>query len=339
MRMLVILLALSTAAFAGTTVYYARQLSAERERAALAARTPATVMTSSSPARESASTATAAAPASPAPPKAAANQVAQGVMASAMFNGEPLSQERIKEMQAEHSRRLLAQLADPEQREELMAQYKMMMRMSYPRVAQVVGLSAEEYARFIELNAQQQLDAQEAHSRCTLDPNCDMRQMFRGGMDSRQQEVADLLGPERTQKYETYKNTMGEREAVSQLRTRLADSQRLGDDKAEQLIAALAAEREAMTRDALQSGNGVHGFGMGVGMVFAPDDSRPMEERYAAARQNSQRLRDRAAQYLNSEQQRVFNEMQDETLLGLRSALRQKNGATFSAVSVASPAP
>ena len=62
-------------------------------------------------------------------------------------------------------------------------------------------------------------------------------------------------------------------------------------------------------------------------MVFAPADDRPFEERYEAARRYSQRLRDRAAQYLNPEQQRIFNEMQEDTLLSLRGALRNKDNA------------
>jgi hypothetical protein len=89
----------------------------------------------------------------------------------------------------------------------------------------------------------------------------------------------------------------------------------------------------------------MNGFGIGAGMVFTPNDGGSFEERYAAAKQNSQRLRDRAAQYLNAEQLRAFNEMQDETLLSLRSMLRHKDtmnvqdGISFTTVAVPAAIP
>lgn len=245
-----------------------------------------------------------------------------------------MSEADIKKAQAEYSRRFLAQIADPQQREEMISERRVQMRNSFPRIEQVLGLTPEQYARFLELQARQQLDMQEAHSRCMVDPACELRDMRWSPNDFHGDEIASLLGVDGVQKFEAYKNTMGEREAVSQLKSRLPDSQRLGDDPSEQLITALAQEREALHQEAYRSGSGMTGFGVGAGMVFAPADDRPFEERFEAARQYSQRLRDRAAQYLNAEQQRVFNEMQEDTLLSLRSALRNKDNGVYTAVSV-----
>jgi hypothetical protein len=245
-----------------------------------------------------------------------------------------MSEEDLLDAQREFSRRFLAQMADPQQREELLAERKIGLRHSFPRVDRVLGLTAEEYARFIELQALQQLDMQEASSRCSLDPQCQAREVFQQAHDQHARDIANLLGPERAQKFETYQNTLSEREAVSQLRNRLPDRQRLGDDQAEQLIAALAQEREAIHRETTTSGTGMQGFGVGAGMVFSPDDGRSFEERMEAARQNSRRMRDRAAAYLNADQLRLFEEMQDETLLSLRSALRNKGEQSISSVTV-----
>jgi hypothetical protein len=335
MRTLVYTLALSTAAFAGSTVYYAHQLSLERERSAAQSRAVSAASTvstpSSSPAGHSATDAARKPEATPDTPGRTAAVVAEGQWQM----GRPMSEDDMKRAQQEFSRRFLAQVADPQQREELVAERRMMMRHSFPRVDLVVGLTPEEHARFIELNALQQIEMQEATSRCTLDPACQMRDLYSRGQDSRSQDIADLLGPERAHKFEIYKNTMSEREAISQLRMRLPDAQRLSDDKAESLIAALAEEREAQHRDAAQRGVGMNGFGFGAGMVFSPNDGGTVEERYEAARQGSLRLRERAAQHLTPEQQRLFNEMQEETLLGLRAALRNKNNMSFQAVTVA----
>lgn len=248
-----------------------------------------------------------------------------------VVNASPIDEAEMKRMQAEYARSLLAQLSDPERREEMLAEYKMMMRNTYPRLDQVLGLTPEEHARFLELSALQQIDMQEANARCLVDPSCRLGDVFQDGMDSRHQEIAELLGPDRTRKFEVYKNTMGEREAVAQLRNRLPDSLRLGDDQSESLIKALAEERELIYREAAQRG-GSQGFNIGAGMVFAPAEGGTYEERLEYARQSSQRLRDRAAQYLNVEQLRAFNEMQDESLLSLRGILRNKDGMSMSTV-------
>jgi hypothetical protein len=245
-----------------------------------------------------------------------------------------LTEADIRKAQAEYSKTMLAQLADPERREEMLAEHKMMMRYSYPRVDQVLGLSAEEHSRFLELFAQQQMDMQEASAHCMNDPACDLRDLHVRQGDSRKREIDELLGAERSAKFEAYKNTIGEREVVNQLRNRLPDVQRLSDANTELLVAALAEERDLIQREARTTGT--RGLGMGVGMVFAPTEDGTFEERYEIAQQSSQRLRDRASQYLTAEQMRVFNEMQDETLISLRGALRNK-GVSFSAVSVARP--
>ena len=81
----------------------------------------------------------------------------------------------------------------------------------------------------------------------------------------------------------------------------------------------------------------MNGFNIGAGMLFAPSQGGSLEERLDVARQNSQRLRDRASQYLNAEQRRAFDEMQDETLLGLRRLLRGKDGTPNGYVDAVGP--
>ena len=250
---------------------------------------------------------------------------------------QAVSEADIKKLQAEHGQAFLARLADPEHREEMLAQYRMIMRQSFPRVDQVLGLSPAEHRQLMDLFALQQLDSQEAGARCMADPACQLNEFYGQHRDTRQREIRELLGAERARKFETYKNTMGERESVSQLRGRLPDVQRLGDSTAELLITALAEERDLMHREASQRGETMNSFSVGSGMLFAPTEGGTFEERYEMARQNSQRLRDRAAQYLNADQMRAFNEMQDETLLTMRSLLRHKDAGTTGSVSLALP--
>jgi hypothetical protein len=220
----------------------------------------------------------------------------------------------------------LAQAADPKGREDLIAERRMHMRHSFPALERVVGLSATEHAQLLTLLSEQQIEAETAHSRCVVDPACNSRQ-WHASTQTRQQDIAALLGPDRARKFDQYKNTLGERETVTQMRARLPDSQRLSEPNAEGLVAALAEERTALTS---QPNSDYFGFGVGSGMLFAPSQGTP-EAQYEAARQYSQRLRDRAAPYLNSEQLRLFNEMQEEQLLAFRNMLRSKHGQ-YSAV-------
>lgn len=336
MRKLVLALALTSAAFAGSTVYFARELSLERERAVAA---PA-LAAAGAPSQAFAATPPAAGPASSQAGATTPDDRKFNVrfLSEPSANARAISEADIRKAQTEYSSKLLAQLADPEQREEMLAQHKMIVRMSSPRVDQVLGLSADEHAQLVGLLAQQQLDIQEASANCMADTTCELSELHRQNMDTRKREIDELLGPERAAKFETYKNTLGEREAVTQLRNRLPDVQRLSDANSELLIAALAEERDLMHREASQRGATVNGYSLGVGMVFAPGEGGTFEERYESARQSSQRLRDRAAQFLNAEQLRAFNEMQDETLISLRSVLRHKSSGTTSAMSLADPA-
>lgn len=334
MRAWLIILAITTAAFAGTTAYLARELAVERERAGSSAAPPAPASMATFPAAANTAMAMPAQRRAPAtaPPQA---MVGTGSgFGSGIAQAQPMSDADIRNAQAEYGKRFLAQIADPQQREEMLAERKVQMRQLFPRLEQVLGLTSEQYSRFLELQARQQLDMQEASSRCMVDPACSMSDLRLSSQDFHADEMASLLGPEGMQKFETYKNTLGEREAVSQLKSRLPDSLRFSDERAEQLITALAQERDALNQEAHRSGRGLTGFGIGAGTVFAPDESVPFEERYESARRYSQRLRDRAAQYLNVEQLRHFNEMQEDTLVSLRSALRNKQSRDHMAVIV-----
>jgi hypothetical protein len=327
MRNLVRILALSTTAFAGSTIYLARELRLERAQSnASSAIAPRHAVEGNRPGAPVTRTA-----------GPGVDYSAPAAELPAMVAGNPVSEAEIRQMQADYSRSFLAQLADPQRREDMLAEHRLIMRNTYPHVDQVLGLSPEEYARFLDLSARQLIGMQEASARCVVDLACELSDAYSEGTDPDKRELDGLLGPERARQLEAYKNTMGEREAVSQLRSRLPDALRLNDGKAEALITALAEERDLIHREAAQRGEAMNGFNIGAGMVFAPSEGGSLEDRFEVARQNSQRLRDRAAQYLNAEQRRAFDEMQEETLLGLRRVLRSKDGAPASMVDAVGP--
>jgi hypothetical protein len=310
MRIIVVALTLLSATLAGTTVYFARELELERERPRDAAVPVARANPfTPAPASRPAITARAIVPEGASPVVAAGDQ-----------------EEQARKFEADQARRVLKILADPERREGLLAEYKLNMRNSYPRIAQVLGLSKEDAERLFTLLAQQQMASQEKYSRCMVDTACkigdvDMNQTTPGA-----QEITELLGTERQQQFETYKNTLMERESVVQLRNRLPDTIRMPDATAEALIAVLADERQKIYVEASQRGvdmNG-YGYGAGIGMVFSASDAPSPEAQLESARANSRRMRDRAAEVLNAEQLRAFDEMQEELMISMRNQVHRK---------------
>jgi hypothetical protein len=314
MRILVIALALISATFAGTTLYLVRELQLERERP----RDTPTIVAQAAPIF----------PTQPSRPRSTMPQSAvQKASASSSANAES-EEARVEKMNLEQSRRTLKMIEDPEQREGMLIDFKMGMRNSYPRLAQTIGLTGDEAERLFSLLAQQQVDAQERYARCTLDPACSVRDGGNFQNDPNAREIADLLGADRQAQFDNYKNTLMERESVSQLRTRLSDANHLPDDTSEALIAALADERQKIHQEAALRGVGMNGYGTGVGVVFSASDAPTAEAQFESAQENSRRMRDRAAQVLSGEQLRVFNEMQDELLISLKRQVRQKQELT-----------
>jgi hypothetical protein len=307
MRIIVIALTLVSASLAGTTMYFARELRLERERShALAA-----TYTPTPPAQQ----AQLRLPAAP--------SVAQQAVTPPLAHTEG-EEADAKNVQIELSRRTLKMLADPTQRADMLLEQKALMRGMYPRLAQAIGMTNEEAERLFTLLAQQQIDFQEKFARCAVDPNCDAQDASHNQTDPGAQEIADLLGADRQQQFETYKNTLMEREAVVQLRSRLPDASRLPDERAEELIAALADERQKIHVEAAQRGAGMNGFGTGVGVIFSASDAATPEAQLESAQANSRRMRARAAEVLDTEQLRVFDEMQDELMISLQNQLRRK---------------
>jgi len=307
MRVIVIALTLVSAALAGTTLYFARELELERGRSLALAAT----YTQPQPAQQ----AQLRLPAAP--------SVAQQAVTLPLVHTEN-EEADAKRVQIELSRRTLKMLADPTQRESMLLEQKVMMRSMYPRLAQAIGMTNEEAERLFTLLAQQQIDFQEIFARCAVDPNCDAQDASHNQTDPGAQEIADLLGAERQQQFETYKNTLMERESVVQLRSRLPDASRLLDERAEALIAALADERQKIHMEAAQRGAGMNGFGTGVGVIFSASDAATPEAQIESAQANSRRMRARAAEVLDAEQLRVFDQMQDELMISLQNQVRRK---------------
>lgn len=326
MRTAVIALSLTTAAFAASTVYFARELRAERASAAAAP-----TMTALAPAQTQppvpAEPATVARSQQPVQLSAVLERPTSPAMSATVTSSTAMPPELLARMNAQqqkHYQEMVQRYDDPEQRAELLAEFKAMTRNSNKGLAQALKLSKDDAEKLLDLLTLQQVENQVNYARCSLDGPCDIRKIGQFSTDTATGEIANMLGTDGQQKLNQYRNSLGERESVTQFRSRLSDATYLREESAESLISVLADERMRIAVEASKHGTGLTGIGNGIGMVWVSETSDSPGARYASAQENSRRLRARAAEVLTAHQLRVFEEMQDELLLATRQQLRQK---------------
>lgn len=221
------------------------------------------------------------------------------------------------------ARQFLARYDDPVQRAALLDEAKAGVRRQYARLKEQLKLSAATFEELVTLLADENLLIQEHFSRCAVDPRCDMNDPSRRTpYDAHSQEFLALLGTERIEAFTAFRGSIGERDAVIQLRGRLPDSSFLPEAQAEQLITVLADERERYQREASAQGAKVGGWGTQLGMLMYIQDSGSVDQYVIEATKYSDRLRTRAASVLSPAQLAAYAQMQDELLAQMASYLR-----------------
>src|SRR5690606_16811829 len=98
-------------------------------------------------------------------------------------------------------------------------------------------------------------------ARCVTTPGCDLEDPSRAPppVDAQEQELLALLGADGAQAFNHYRDSLGERDSIAQFRGRLSDASFLPEAQAEQLIAALAAERRRYSEELAQQGQRLSG--------------------------------------------------------------------------------
>jgi hypothetical protein len=291
--------------FAGTTVYFARELHEERadhqataaaaaaaaDEQPLAAAEFPVVQASTSPAEE----------VSPTVPYA---------VKRSSGNAQP-SEEEMRQMAIEESRKFLEKLSTPAGRAKALEEMKLIVRARPPGLDKFLHMDADQYSRFIDLLAQQQLASRENATRCILNKNCKYTGETADGVAARDAEIAAQFGQETVERFHWFNRSSNERQAVAELRGRLPDSARLSDAKAEELVRALVEESELISRDMERVRWGI---GTSNYLAYVVMDDDPDGSRAAAAEGYNRRLRDRAAGVLTGEQLAVYTQAQNEVI-------------------------
>jgi hypothetical protein len=323
MRRIACFLGATTLLFAGLSVYLALQLRAEREawaRVPPASSAPPAASVATAPRAPNVfSTVTGSAN------SASATTSAKDPAEPPFLDAEVLNSDAAAARQRylDREKQFLEDIADPAKRAQLLEQAKYSARAPFPGMARHLGLTDEEAERLFSLMAEQQLVSRERQARCVTSPDCNYRGFTTNEADSLERQLADELGPERHAKFHQYQQSLTERQTVAALRSSLPDRAFLNEQRAEELVSALYEERSRFQEQVAGQGGGFSGYGTGAGMIYVGDKGT-LDERLAAARGYSERLRDRAAQVLTPEQAKNFNQMQDELLANLQDILRSQ---------------
>ena len=211
------------------------------------------------------------------------------------------------------ARQFLARYDDAMQRPALLEEQRTTIRRQYEKLKEQLNLSDSAFEQLVTMLAEEQLQGQEGWARCAVDPDCDPMNRHVDYVD-RTQDYQAMLGPENAEAFTQFRKSIGERDAVIQLRGRLTDSNFLPEAQAEKLIAALAEERERFSKEAEARGAKVTGWGTNLGMLMYTQDSGLPEQYIVEATQYSQRLRARASSILTPAQLAAYSQIQNELL-------------------------
>lgn len=125
----------------------------------------------------------------------------------------------------------------------------------HSELAQVLGLDAELESKLIDVLSDQQMahlgrfysewpESPAPHSVTSRDPMEEVRQLADQETRSKQQ-IRDVLGEERSERYLSYADTLGERCTVDYFNAHLNEEDRLTADQKELLMKLLRAQQDA----------------------------------------------------------------------------------------------
>ena len=239
--------------------------------------------------------------------------------------------------QAEFKAQLALELADPVKRAAMVEQAKAAFHAQNPRLKEFMGMKPGEFDEFLTLLADQDVQYQEWFLDCEK-THCVWDQEFPAFEARKRRATEDLLGVERSQRYNQYDNSRIERMTVGNFRKDLPDALHMSNEQSERLIAVLAEERQEFEQEARARGLELNTFGAGRGTILYDESRQSVQERVAAGREYSERLRARAAKVLTTEQLREYAIMQDAELASMESALPYQDSLRSAGIAAGNPA-
>jgi hypothetical protein len=218
-------------------------------------------------------------------------------------------------------------LADPATRELMRAEIKAELRAEHLGLERAVGLSADEYDRLLDLLVSQRLENMEQ-----LSDSYAWATTFAEQQSRNKQQVAELLGAENAQGYETFLESIPARREVQRFRAHLSDGERLSDAQVERMIEAVQAAAKRLADEPpppVGNSSGVLIAGAAA-LRFGPSEPGTSIEDHVLAQLDryEQYAGERVASILTVQQRREYerfrNNERARTRLNLREMLAMR---------------
>jgi hypothetical protein len=223
----------------------------------------------------------------------------------------------------DRSRKLLE---DPEYREAMRAQQRVMLLERYPDLAAALHLQSDQQERLLDLLADQQIRAMSnappfRPDGAPLDENAArefQERMLKQQRDN-EAELAALLGSNAMQQWSEYQNSLGARMQVRQLRSTLeAAGEPLRDDQVQSLVTAMTAETQRRNAEFASNTQ----TAAVTRTIDTTDRMATFEQMLQRTEQYNKRVHDAVAPYLSTQQLASFDAAQDRQLLMQRANLK-----------------
>lgn len=321
------ILSVTTALFAASTLYFAWALGVERDRGTSLHESRGTAPAAGdgfATTRENGSRDDAAV-GGPGDTRSTDSPGASGGLLSRIGGGKKkrLSPKQKSDLYQQDFTRMYA---DPVTRQQLIEEQIPMLRDQFIVLERRLELPSDQWQRFLETYAAQEIGRRGASGACANDIECLKRRLGPEAYARYEQEMRDLLGEADLKEFQAFNYSVKERQVVETLQTELAPQQRLSEVAAEDLITALSEVRRATEKN-IQAENGSFNMFSGDGYVLSyPPTLKTVDERVEYASGYFEKLRQRAEPLLNPVQLAAYRALQEKALRSLRRGMEATAG-------------
>ena len=134
--------------------------------------------------------------------------------------------------------------------------------------------------------------------------------------------MVDLIGERNVKKFEDFLRERPQTGSIAKFQARLGPTLALPPDQLSDLARALSQEAAQTHEELAARGGRVYTYEGSHGVIVFSADTQTLDERMASASASVLRLRERAGAFLDGERLRIFNQLQDDSLLKFRSTSR-----------------
>jgi hypothetical protein len=241
--------------------------------------------------------------------------------------------EAISQQYEERQQRLRAQLADPKQREQVVAERSQQQRLINPEIGRALRLDAAGEAKLLALLVDQQLANELRPSPFRRDSrdlgSTDWLEQEAANYDQRLRDITRIIGAARLDDFLEYEKTRMARIRLQGFNSSLPEPLKLSNEQKDALVPLLAEQEQ---RRFSRPGRGINPFGSGSAVDFSPE-AMNRRSQLASIMLTEQMLRsmetanrefaERLPQLLTPEQVSAFMQRETQPIESLRARVEQ----------------